>query len=101
MLSGCRPHACEPMSRSTIHTIHSILSGAFEAAHRWEWVDFNPAASAKPPTMRQKKRTATPPSAVVNVIQQARLSGQKQARSVSSPIPNFADNLLLLMTGLQ
>jgi integrase len=75
-LSGCRPHACKPMSRSTIHSIHSILSGAFEAAQRWEWVDFNPAESAKPPTVRQQKRQATPPSAVVKVIEQARSSGQ-------------------------
>jgi integrase len=75
-LSGCRPHACKPMSKSTIHTIHSILSGAFEAAERWEWVDHNPAESAKPPTVRQKKTAATPPSAVVKVIEQARSSGQ-------------------------
>jgi integrase len=64
------------MSRSTIHTIHSILSGVFEAAQRWEGVDHNPAASAKPPTVRQKKTAATPPSAVVKVIEQARSSGQ-------------------------
>jgi hypothetical protein len=43
------------MSRSTIHGIHSILSGAFEAAERWEWGDFNPAESAKAPTVIQKK----------------------------------------------
>lgn len=54
-LSGCRPHACKPMSKSTIH---SILSGAFEAAQRWEWADYNPAESAKPPTVTQKKRQA-------------------------------------------
>jgi hypothetical protein len=35
-LSGCRPHVCKPMAKSTIHGIHSILSGAFEAAMRWE-----------------------------------------------------------------
>jgi len=75
-LSGCRPHACKPMSKSTIHGIHSILSGAFEAAQRWEWVDFNPAESAKPPTITQKKKPATAPSVVVKVIQQARSSGQ-------------------------
>jgi integrase len=74
-LSGCRPHACKPMSPSTIHTIHSILSGAFEAAQRWEWTDFNPAESAKPPTVRQKKKQATPPSVVTTVIGQARGSG--------------------------
>jgi hypothetical protein len=54
-LSGCRQHVCHPMKPSTIHGIHSILSGAFEAAQRWEWVDFNPAESAKPPTVRRKK----------------------------------------------
>jgi integrase len=75
-LSGCRPHACKSMSRSTIHGIHSILSGAFEAAQRWEWVDFNPAESAKPPTVIQKKKPATTPAAVVKVIEQARASGQ-------------------------
>ena len=42
-LSGCRPHVCKPMAKSTIHGIHSILSGAFEAAMRWEWTDRNPA----------------------------------------------------------
>jgi hypothetical protein len=30
-LSGCKPHVCKPMTKSTIHNIHSILSGAFEA----------------------------------------------------------------------
>jgi integrase len=75
-LSGCRPHACKPMSRSTIHTIHSILSGAFDAAERWEWVDFNPAGSARPPTVRQKRQSATLPAVVVKVIEQARSGGQ-------------------------
>ena len=48
----------------------------FDAAQRWEWVDFNPAESAKPSTVRQKKKQATPPSAVVKVIERARASGQ-------------------------
>ena len=51
-------------------------SGAFEAAERWEWVDRNPADSARPPTVTQKKRPATPPADVVNVIDQARAAGQ-------------------------
>ncbi len=65
-----------PDETSTIHGIHSILSRAFEAAQRWEWVDFNPAESAKPPTITKKKTPATPPTAVVKVIEQARRSGQ-------------------------
>ena len=61
------------MSKSTIH---SILSGAFEAAQRWERADYNPAESAKPPTVTQKKRQATPPAVVVKVIGQARAFGR-------------------------
>ena len=79
-LSGCKPHVCKPMAKSTIHIIHSILSGAFEAAERWEWVDRNPADSARPPTVTQKKRPATPPADVVNVIDQARAAGQQTSR---------------------
>ena len=75
-LSGCQPHTCHPMKPSTIHGIHAILSGAFEAAQRWEWVDFNPAESAKPPTVRKKKIPATPPGAVVAVIEHARSAGK-------------------------
>jgi hypothetical protein len=30
------------MVKGTIHGIHSILSGAFEAAMRWEWTDRTP-----------------------------------------------------------
>jgi integrase len=63
------------MARSTIHGIHAILSGAFEAAQRWGWVDFNPAESAKPPTVTKRKTPATPPSVVVKVIDRARNSG--------------------------
>jgi integrase len=76
-LSGCKPHACKPMAKSTIRSIHSILSGAFDAAQRWEWIDRNPADSAKPPTVTQKKRPATPPADVVKVIGQAHATGQQ------------------------
>jgi hypothetical protein len=38
------------MAKGTIRGIHAILSGAFEPAMRWDWIDLNPAASARPPT---------------------------------------------------
>jgi integrase len=76
-LSGCTPHVCKPMAKSTIRNIYSILSGAFDAAQRWEWIDRNPADSAKPPTVTQKKRPATPPADVVKVIGQAYATGQR------------------------
>jgi hypothetical protein len=48
------------MAKSTIHGIHSILSGAFEAAMRWEWTDRNPARSARPPTLHRQTILARP-----------------------------------------
>jgi integrase len=70
--TGCRPHVCRPMKASTIRGIHSILSGAFAAAQRWEWTERNPAASAKPPTTIRKPIAATSPEDVAKVIAQAR-----------------------------
>jgi integrase len=60
------------MAKSTIHGIHSILSGASEAAMRWEWTDRNPAASAKPPTPSRQTILATTPEDVAKVIAEAR-----------------------------
>ena len=34
--AGCKPHVCRPMTAKTIRNIHSILSGAFATAKRWE-----------------------------------------------------------------
>ena len=70
--AGCRPHVCHPMKPSTIRGIHSILSGAFAAAQRWEWTDRNPAESAKPPTTIRRPIPATSPEDVAKVIAEAR-----------------------------
>ena len=60
------------MKPSTIRGIHSILSGAFAAAQRWEWTDRNPAESAKPPTTIRRPIPATSPEDVAKVIAEAR-----------------------------
>ena len=60
------------MAKSTIRGIHNILSGAFQAAMRWEWTDRNPAASARPPTPTRQTILATSPEAVAKVIAAAR-----------------------------
>jgi integrase len=59
------------MKPSTIRGIHSILSGAFTAAQRWEWTDRNPAESAKPPTTIRRPIPATSPDDVAKVIAEA------------------------------
>jgi integrase len=60
------------MKASTIRGIHSILSGAFAAAQRWEWTDRNPAESAKPPTTIRQPIPPTSPDEVAKVIAEAR-----------------------------
>jgi DNA-binding transcriptional regulator YhcF (GntR family) len=54
--AGCVQHKCRPMSAESIHQIHSILSGAFDAAVRWEWIDRNPARTARLPKARHRSR---------------------------------------------
>ena len=71
-LAGCRPHVCRPMQAKTIRNIHSILSGAFATAKRWEWIDWNPAESAKPPAVTRRPMPATAPADVAKVIAEGR-----------------------------
>ncbi len=70
--AGCRPHVCRPMSAATIRQIHSILSGAFAAAVRWEWIDRNPASSAKLPKARPRSPVSPGPADVAKAIATAR-----------------------------
>lgn len=71
-VAGCQQHRCRPMSAMTIRQIHSILSGAFAAAVRWEWIDRNPASSAKLPKTRHRAPTSPTPAVVAAVIGKAR-----------------------------
>jgi len=70
--AGCRPHVCRPMTAKTIRNIHSILSGAFTTAKRWEWIAWNPAESAKPPAITRRPVPATAPEDVAKVIAEGR-----------------------------
>ncbi len=63
---------CRPLTAKTIRNIHSILSGAFSAAERWEWISWNPAESAKPPTVTIRPVPATAPEDVAKVIAESR-----------------------------
>ena len=70
--AGCQPHVCKPMTAKTIRNIHSILSGAFATAKRWEWIAWNPAESAKPPAVTSRPVPATAPEDVAKVIAEGR-----------------------------
>lgn len=56
----CVPHVCKPMAGSTVRQVHSIISGALNAATRWGWIDANPAKVAQRP--KQKPPEPDPPS---------------------------------------
>ena len=70
--AGCQPHVCGPMTAKTIRNVHSILSGAFATAKRWEWIAWNPAESAKPPAVTRRPLPATTPEDVAKVIAEGR-----------------------------
>jgi integrase len=77
--AGCQPHVCKPMTAKTIRNIHSILSGAFATAKRWEWIAWNPAESAKPPTASRRPLPVTSPEDVAKVIAKGRKAHPKMA----------------------
>jgi integrase len=77
--AGCQPHVCKPMTAKTIRNIHSILSGAFAAAKRWEWIAWNPAESAKPPAASRRPLPATSPEDVAKVIAEGRKAHPEMA----------------------
>ncbi|MGH3754662.1 MAG: hypothetical protein ACRDRP_18585 [Pseudonocardiaceae bacterium] len=47
----CGPHECRPLAPSSVLVLHAILSGALEAAVRWDWVSVNVARAAKRPKL--------------------------------------------------
>jgi integrase len=56
----CKPHTCTPMAASTVRQIHAIISGALNAAVRWDWISTNPTKTAQRP--KQKPPQPDPPS---------------------------------------
>jgi integrase len=77
--AGCQPHVCKPMTAKTIRNIHSLLSGAFATARRWEWIAWNPAESARPPSTTSRPVPATAPEDVAKVIAEARKTNPAMA----------------------
>lgn len=54
-------HVCRPLAPKTVRQIHTILSGAFGAAVRWDWIERNPAESARlPKAVRQAPKPPSP-----------------------------------------
>jgi len=75
------------MAKSTIGGIHSILSGAFEAAMRWEWTDRNPAASARPGPRGRPARRRLPRAANRRIRNSERLKLAVHQAGISLFVP--------------
>ncbi|HET9138117.1 MAG TPA: site-specific integrase, partial [Actinophytocola sp.] len=58
--NDCTPHLCKPLAASTVHQIHSIISGIMSVAERWNWIYSNPARVARRP--RPKPPEPDPPT---------------------------------------
>lgn len=57
----CRPHACSPLSPTTVRHVHFVLNAAFEKGVRWRWLSVNPVEFASPPP--PKSPDPQPPTA--------------------------------------
>lgn len=55
----CVVHECNPLAKSTVRQIHSVISGTLAAAQRWDWITTNPARVARRP--RPKAPEPDPP----------------------------------------
>lgn len=58
----CKPHACKPLSGSTMRHIHVVLNGALKSAVKWDWIGVNPVDMVEKP--KAPKPQPNPPSAV-------------------------------------
>src|SRR5262249_16540569 len=55
-----RPHTCRPLAVSSVHQVHSCLSGALKRAVRWRWIAVNPLDQAERP--KSVRSNPTPPT---------------------------------------
>lgn len=67
----CVPHKCNPASSSTVRQIHSIISGALNAAVRWDWLAANPAKVAQRPKQKPPEPKPPTPDEAARLIKKA------------------------------
>ncbi|NLT54989.1 MAG: tyrosine-type recombinase/integrase [Actinomycetales bacterium] len=67
----CRPHECRPLSASSMHQIHGILSGACKRAVRWRWIAVNPIAQAEPPSPGRPDPQPPTPQQAARIVSEA------------------------------
>jgi integrase len=66
-----------PLSSTTVHHLHAIISAALSQAVKWDYVPGNVAAKATPPPVTKRENTAPDPATVAQLIAQARTSNDR------------------------
>jgi integrase len=68
LANGTAPVSRVPLSFSTIRNVHTVLSGMFRAAVRWEWLAASPVQRAQAPTARPATFHAPEPHEVARAL---------------------------------
>src|SRR4051794_3069827 len=64
----CHPHACKPLSTSSVRQTHNLLNGAFTRAVRWRWVGSNPVRQAEPPALPKADPQPPTPTQAATIV---------------------------------
>lgn len=62
---------CIPLASNSIRAIHFILSGAFQRAVKWRWLDTNPIEHADPPAMPHPNPKPPSSTEAAQLVQEA------------------------------
>jgi hypothetical protein len=67
----CKTHQCARMSASRLRSLHAVITGTCAMAHRWRWIQENPAKRIKPPKAPKPKPKAPSSIEVAALIKAA------------------------------
>lgn len=67
----CTPHKCKALAASTVRQIHSVISGTLSAAERWDWINSNPARSARRPRPKPPEPDPPTPAEAAKLVEEA------------------------------
>ncbi len=72
------------MAQATVRQIHSIISGVFNLAVRWDWISSNPAKVAQRPKQKPPEPDPPSPAEAARLIEAAFETSKNGERSSGS-----------------
>ena len=67
----------QPLSKTTVHHLHAIISAALTQAVKWGYIAANPAKQASPPAVAQRSTEVPTPEVVGSLITKAEESNDR------------------------